>query len=242
MYKTGQEDVPDHVKTFKADQEKVAKASNGKAGYGVDSPLGFAASMIFSPLYAYATFKGKFQVWDSILAKLPDQALTGPSLDAGCGRGLVLIKTAKAKQARSPNAITQSYGIDIFSTADQSGNSPDATCFNLFAEKVQDNITLISASFCDLPFDDQVFELVTSSLALHNPTQKSDRIKAVQELARVTKSGGYLVILDLSGSSTTKLYENTLKDLGWKDVKLEFSGLGSCFGLWYCHTITARKP
>lgn len=242
MYKKDQEELQDHIKAFQADEAKVTKASNGKASYGVDSPFGFIVSFPFNPLYAYATLKGKFQAWDKILADLPDQTLSGPSLDAGCGRGLVLIKTAKVKKERNPNNSSQSYGIDIFLTSDQSGNSPDATCSNVFAEKVQENVTLLTASFCDLPFGDNVFELVTSSLALHNPKEKSDRIKAVQELARVTQPGGCLIILDLSGSSTTRLYEKTLKDLGWKDVKLEFSGFGTSFGIWYCQTITARKP
>ncbi|MCO5590259.1 hypothetical protein L7F22_044228 [Adiantum nelumboides] len=242
MYKSGQEGLLDHIQAYKADEEKVKKASVGKASYGVDSPFGFAASLVFSPLYAFATLKGKFQVWDKILANLPDQTLAGPSLDAGCGRGLVLIKTAKAKKQRTTNSVSKSYGIDIFLTSDQSGNSPEATCFNAFAENVGEDIVLLSASFCDLPFENDTFELVTSSLALHNPNQKSDRIKAVQELARVTKPGGVLVILDLSGPYTTKLYEKTIKELGWEDVKLEFSGFGTCFGLWYCHTITARKP
>lgn len=239
----------------------------------VDAPIGFLVSFPFTPLYAYATLKGKFDIWDRLLSRLPDEALRGQSLDAGCGRGLVLIKTAKAKEARGGHAATHGscHGIDIFSTADQSGNSPEATVANTVVENVSDDIVLHSASFLDLPYADNVFSLVTSSLArafhlysqcqcslptqltvhssycmpritVHNPPDKEDRKKAIEELARVLKPGGTLLLLDLSGSATTKLYETTLRGLGWHDVKRSFAGMGVAFGLWYCETIIACKP
>ena len=113
--------------------------------------------------------KGKFDFWDGVISKLPDDVLQGPVLDGGCGRGLVLIKVAKAKKElsqRSPSgSVAPVYGIDIFDSRDQSGNSPQATCQNAQVEKVAEHVVLHTASFTDLPFSDGTFGLVTSSLA-----------------------------------------------------------------------------
>lgn len=77
--------------------------------------------------------------------------------------------------------------------------------------------------------------------AVHNPPTE-DRRKAVVELGRVLQPGGYLVILDLAGSRMSRMYAKTLRDLGWKDVKCEFAGMGCVFGVWHCDVVTARKP
>ena len=87
--------------------------------YGLDSPLGCASSVVFAPLYLYASLKGKKDVWDRLLADVPDDVFKHPVLDAGCGRGLVLLKSAQRKA--EIDASIPATGIDIFSTADQSG-------------------------------------------------------------------------------------------------------------------------
>ena len=126
----------------------------------VDSPVGMLSSMFLAPLYLYATLKGKYDAWDSILDSIPSCHFRGPTLDAGCGRGLVLIKTALRSGGGKMN-----YGIDIFDPRDQSGNSPLATVTNILARDVMDKTVLNTASFLNLPFRDGVFSLVTSSLA-----------------------------------------------------------------------------
>jgi len=77
---------------------------------------------------------------------------------------------------------------------------------------------------------------------VHNPSSADDRRKAVEELARVVKPGGVMVVLDLAGFSLTRLYAKTLTKMGWKDVKCEFAGMGVMFGIWYCNIVTAQKP
>lgn len=133
----------------------------------VDSPGGFLSSFPFTPLYAYATLRGKFAVWDNVLPMLPGEVFDGPTLDAGCGRGMVLIKTAQRKRRRQKGSTPASaaFGIDIFSSLDQTGNHPSATSRNVVAEGLTDAVVLNTASFLDLPFADNVFTLVTSSLA-----------------------------------------------------------------------------
>lgn len=136
----------------------------------VDSPIGMLLSFPFTPLYAYATMKGKFKVWDEILQTLSPEIYDGPTLDAGCGRGMVLIKIGKKKKQRLlqhlyRKQVESAFGIDIFPTLDQSGNHPTSTAANVYAEGLMKNVILNTANFLYLPFNNDKFSLVTSSLA-----------------------------------------------------------------------------
>jgi ubiquinone/menaquinone biosynthesis C-methylase UbiE len=191
-----------------------------------------------APLYIYASYKGKHDLWDYLLNELPDSTFEGPSLDMGCGRGMVLLKVAQRKKARS--IPTRAYAVDIFSTGDQTGNAPEATYANAASLDVLENVVLHTASFTEeLPFADGVFSLVTSSLAIHN-VNSDGRKKAVEQLARVCRPGGQVLVLDLMGS--VKTYQDTLLSLGWKDVSYEFGGVGVMFGAWPCQVLKATKP
>ncbi|GIJ88922.1 hypothetical protein Asppvi_007850 [Aspergillus pseudoviridinutans] len=188
-----------------------------KPSYGIDSPLGLIASNILSPLYLYATTKGKFQVWDDLLANLPRETFRSPTLDLGCGRGMVLLKIAQIKKQlnSSESPVHPAYGIDLFVKGDQSGNSPLATYKNTAALGVCEQTVLHSGSFAELPFSDGVFSLVTASLSIHN-ADKATRKQAIGEAARVLMSGGYLVVVDMAGYVSE--YLNTVKEMGWMDV------------------------
>ncbi|CAO1633207.1 unnamed protein product [Parajaminaea phylloscopi] len=226
--------------------------------YGIDSPAGLISSLAFAPLYLYATMKGKFDFWRKLLedelirnggspSDNPALDLSVPTLDAGCGRGLALIQTAKTRAQRAgaqgtgTASIAKSVGIDLFITADQTGNSVDATCDNLVAEGVDGITALYKGSFLELPFEDNTFGLVTSSLALHNPKTQDDRYKAVTELARVLKPGGTLLIFDLGGY--VRHFRNHVKDtLKWPDAKMTWAGMGTNFGAWPTYVLRAKKP
>ena len=199
--------------------------------------MGLLASNIAAPLYLYASLKGKHDLWDTLLKSLSNGDFEGPSLDMGCGRGMVLLKVAqrKATQSRSP-----AFGIDIFNTSDQSGNAPEATYANVASLDVLDQVVLHRASFTEeLPFEDGVFSLVTSSLALHN-VDIQGRNRAIEELSRVCRPGAKVMIVDLMGYP--KGYMETLASLGWKEATCEFAGVGSMFGMWPCQILRATKP
>lgn len=152
----------------------------------VDFPAGLISSTIFAPLYLYASLRGKFDFWKALLERVPLQDgnpatdLSLPTLDAGCGRGLVLVQTAEirapvARNRGSHKHLAQSVGIDLFITADQTGNSANVTCKNLLAEGVGYVTELYKASFLELPFEDDTFGIFTCSLAcrLHSRTDTS---------------------------------------------------------------------
>ncbi len=71
----------------------------------------------------------------------------------------------------------------------------------------------------ELPFEDKTFDVVVSSLAIHNILDKDGRAKAVKEIARVLKPNGQAALLDFR---CTDEYAQTLQEL-WGEVKL--SGL-----------------
>lgn len=114
----------------------------------------------------------------------------------GCGRGLVLLKTAqlkkKALSESSPQqTISPAYAVDLFINRDQTGNSPESTYDNAASFGA---VVLHTADFAKLPFQDMTSSLVTVGLSIHN-VDKSAQRQAIMDAARVVRSGGYLIIL-----------------------------------------------
>ena len=149
---------------------------------------------------------GKLRLRDRMLDSL---ALRGDErvLDAGCGRGLLLV--GAARRLSSGHAV----GVDLW-TKDQSGNSPDAALANARAEGVR--VTVTSGDVRRLPFRDASFDVVVSNLVLDNIHDEEGWAQAVRDLARVVKPGGRLLISDLAH---THEYEATLRDEGWSQVE-----------------------
>jgi cyclopropane fatty-acyl-phospholipid synthase-like methyltransferase len=158
--------------------------------------------------FFYTTRRGKFQVWEEILDGLH---LRGDErvLDMGCGRGAVL--TAVAKRLTSGRVT----GIDLWSTKDQSGNAREVTLRNASAEGVSDRIEIETGDMRQLPFPDGFFDVVVSSLAIHNIPSNEARAQAVTEAWRVLKPGGRIAIADIR---VTGRYAQTLRSLGAADL------------------------
>ncbi len=211
----------------------VLSATRGRrllAAFTGASSIGIAAS---TALYIHATKRGKFQVWQRILDEL---VLEGDEtvLDMGCGRGAVLLAAAK----RLPNG--KAVGVDIWQ-ADQTGNSSSATLANAEIEGVADRIELHTGDMTVLPFGDNTFDVIVSSLAIHNIPRREGRRAALNEAIRVLKPGGRLAIADLW---ETKQHAEHLRHLGWQHVARASVG----WRMWYggpwtpTHLVTATKP
>jgi SAM-dependent methyltransferase len=140
--------------------------------------------------FFYTTRRGKFLEWEGILDRIH---LRGEEmvLDMGCGRGAVL--AAVARRLTTGRVI----GVDIWSTTDQSGNAKDVALRNASLEGVGDRVHIETADMRALPFSDASFDLVVSSLAIHNIRSNADRKRAIAEGFRVIKPGGRMVIADI---------------------------------------------
>lgn len=182
-------------------------------------------------LFVHTTRVGKFEVWAELLDGLK---LSGDErlLDLGCGRGAVLLAAAKLL----PNG--RATGVDIW-RADQTDNSPDNTLGNAAIENVADRVEVHTAHIAELPFDDNSFDVITSSLVIHNLPDRTSREKAVAEAARVLRPGGRLVLVDIFFTSQ---YASQLRALGWPDVARRNLGRRMWWGPGLgTHLVTATK-
>jgi arsenite methyltransferase len=154
--------------------------------------------------FYYGTRHGKFRIWEHMLDVLELQG-SEHVLDLGCGRGAVL--NAVARRTTTGKAT----GIDLWRSMDQSGNSAEATMANARAEGVADRVAVETGDMRRLPFADNTFDVIVSSLAIHNIPGKAGRVAAVTEAMRVLKPGGRLAIVDVRA---TAFYARTLRSLG----------------------------
>ena len=132
-------------------------------------------------------------------------------LDVGCGRGLFLIGAAKRLTGGG-----RAVGVDLWQAEDLSGNSPAATIDNARLEGVADRVEVQTADARRLPFADGSFDVVISSMALHNIYNAGERQTAVREIARVLAPGGLVLIVDIRH---TTQYAATLRDAGFSDAR-----------------------
>src|SRR5579859_2474378 len=114
----------------------------------------------------------------------------------GCGRGAVMAMLARLV----PRGHV--VGLDLWRTEDQSGNNLEVTRRNLTAEGVAERCELKTGDMLAMPFEDNTFDLVVSSLAIHNINERelrnhTRRLQAVSEAGRVLKPGGLWLVPQL---------------------------------------------
>jgi SAM-dependent methyltransferase len=232
-----------------------------KGEYGFDAPyvpLGYAAGgivvvvvggylgvlslvivgivlLLCAGVFLHATRRGKFRIWENALDELklePDASV----LDLGCGRGAVLLAAARRLGPRG-----RAVGIDLWRTADQSGNALETTQRNAVAEGVADRVELHTGDLTELPFADGSFDVVLSSLAIHNIDTEIGRTKAIREAVRVLAPGGRIVLVDLRIAAE---YVEVLSERGMTDIVDRDEGVNGWWsGPWMpTRRVTAGKP
>ncbi|MEU8246419.1 class I SAM-dependent methyltransferase [Nonomuraea sp. NPDC048916] len=197
---------------------------------GVAFLLGALYTLASAASYFYTTRHGKFAVWAAELDRLQgDERL----LDLGCGRGAVLLLAAKRLPAG------RAAGVDLWRSADQSGNDESVTKANAEAEGV--SVELSTGDLRALPFEDDSFDVVVSALAIHNISDAGGREQAVREAHRVLRPGGLMLIADFQH---TPGYEVTLRELGVVDVRRRDLGWRYWYGGPWFRTwmVEARRP
>jgi arsenite methyltransferase len=155
---------------------------------------------------------GLWMIYDSKIGKVRERekyldkiAWRGDErvLDVGCGRGLFLIGAARRL------STGRAVGIDKWQQEDLSGNNAAGTLNNAMIEGVADKVEVHTGDARKLPFADASFNVVLSSMALHNIYNAGERQTAVREIARVLKSDGSVLIVDVRH---TRQYAATLRD------------------------------
>jgi ubiquinone/menaquinone biosynthesis C-methylase UbiE len=206
---------------------------NGQARLAAQMTFYFAFFLANFSSFLYTTRHGKFIEWERILDRL---ALHGDerALDMGCGRGAVL--TAVARRL----AHGRVTGIDIWNARDQSGNARAVTLENASLEGVGDRVEIDTGDMRALPYRDATFDVVVSSLAIHNIPAAADRRQAVAEGFRVLKPGGRMVVADIR---TTATYADALRALGAVHVERRRLGWRFWWGNPFAATtlVTASK-
>ena len=173
---------------------------------------------------SYGFGMGSYMIWSSRIGKLRTRDTLMNQidkirkwkgdetvLDVGCGRGLLLIGAAKRLISG------KAFGIDIWKNEDQSNNSPDALIENAKLVGVADRVEIRTGDARQIPFSDQIFDVVVSHWVLHNIDEQHDRHIALREIWRVLKSDGVLAIADIAFVS------DYVKEIeGWNPKSIQF--------------------
>jgi SAM-dependent methyltransferase len=182
--------------------------------------LRVAIGLICLVSFLTVTSEALYMIWSSKVGKFRERdwlldlvALRGDEkvLDVGCGRGLLLNGAARRL------TIGKAVGVDIWNKQDQSGNDPDATRANARAEGVAERVEIVYGDARSMPFADNEFDVVISSLAIHNIPGSEARYRAISEIMRVLKPGGRFAILDFQH---VREYAGWFERLGALDVRI----------------------
>lgn len=185
------------------------------------------ATLVGAGWYVYVTRRGKHAVWAQLLEAMSwkgDERV----LDMGCGRGMVLL--AAARHLPRGTAV----GVDIWAAADQSGNDIAATRRNAAIEGLAERVQVETADIRKLPFPDASFDVVLSSLVLHNIHSANDRKQALAEAVRVLRPGGRLMIADILHVGE---YRRALQALGMSQLSVRELGVR----MWYGNPVVRTR-
>lgn len=184
------------------------------------STAGYILKIILGFIAFYLLGMGVLMLYGSKVMKLKDAAdqlnripWTGTEqvLDVGCGRGLVLILAAKRLTTGTAT------GIDLWLQKDQADNHFEATLANAAIEGVSDKIAVQTADMRALPFPDQHFDVILSNWVVDNLPLQSDREKALDEMIRVLKPNGHILIGDIEKLDEYAAY---FRQAGMTDVTM----------------------
>jgi arsenite methyltransferase len=188
---------------------------------------------------AYGFFMASYMMYSSRVGKLRNReklfellALLRPwkgdenVLDVGCGRGLMLVGAARRL------ATGKAVGIDLWRSEDQSGNSLEAALENARREGVSDRVTIDTGDARRLPYPDASFDVVLSHWVIHNLEDAPDRQVAIDEMLRVLRPGGVIMLADIANMADyrTHLLSKGVSELRTLDGGLEALIMGLMSG------------
>jgi len=222
----------------------LSNRSAGKINYGIDAPrvirnifLGALAAILLSIAAAYlknpyinvqpltllsigisCAFSGSMMLLYSLygkykyrerLLKLVEWTGREQVLDVGTGRGLLMVGAAKFLTSG------RSTGIDIWNQEDLTDNNADSALKNALIEGVLEKVQVENQNVMNMTFSDDSFDVVLSNLCLHNIYRKDGRKKACDEIHRVLKPGGVVIVSDFRHVNE---YHSVFRSLGMQII------------------------
>jgi SAM-dependent methyltransferase len=192
-------------------------------GIGAIVPVVLGASMI-----AYAA-RGKQRLRDWMLDRIAwrgDETV----IDVGAGRGLMAVGAAK----RMSNG--RLIAVDVWRREDLSGNGAAGLIANARAEGVAERIEVRDEDARVINLPDASADVIVSVLCIHNIEPVSERARALDEIVRLLKPGGRVLVADYTATGS---YARHFRAAG-----LEVLGPVSAIGvaLTAMTLVDARKP
>jgi ubiquinone/menaquinone biosynthesis C-methylase UbiE len=183
---------------------------------GISILVGIVYVGIFAFLKRLTNLEYRLQARKMFLDAIPWQG-NETVLDVGCGNGIL---TMGAAQRLTTGKV---IGIDTW-TEGSGENRLDAFVENAKIEGVVGRVEIKNEDVRYLPYDDKSFDVIISGLTIHH--LGFDTEKAMSEMARVLKSGGWMAIYD---EPSTIFYSAKL--LRKYDLKVEKKTVDMVFGV-----------
>src|SRR5262249_32968125 len=131
-------------------------------------------------------------------------------LDIGSGSGILLFACLK----QSPTA--KGTGIDIYDPYSY-GGSAGVFWENSEIQGGKDRTTLQQVDARTMPFENQRFDVIVSSLAMHHVGNAAEQEKAAREMVRTLKPGGKIALGDVGRALDAP--EKALRAAGLSNIR-----------------------
>lgn len=208
------------------------------AGFtGAVTALSAVCLLFAAANFVYSDVPLQYEMAQRMVGSVGDWSNIKTALDLGCGRGILL--NAVATQLKKTGSSGRVVGLD------RSKRTTLSTLRTAKLEGVQEYVTCREGDVRTLPFGDNYFDVVVSSVFVHTVGKEhgqrsveaaAERMRVLGEMVRVLKPGGVCVVWDLLHVPE---YVRRLQELKMDDIRVS-EGL-TAFMLT-SHIVSFRKP